>query len=87
MLSVVRHRPLVLPEDALVLLLADQGHDPTDYDAATSVIMDREQEYQGILWQDEGSVSYHRQHGVTAPMVDIGTGAPDGAMDLVREFY
>ena len=67
--------------------VADQGHDPTDYDAATSVIMDREQEYQGILWQDEGSVSYHRQHGVTAPMVDIGTGAPDGAMDLVREFY
>jgi 2-oxoglutarate ferredoxin oxidoreductase subunit beta len=67
--------------------VADADHDPTDYDAATSVIMDREQEYQGILWQDEQSVSYHTQHGMTDPMIDVGAGAPEGAMDLVREFY
>jgi 2-oxoglutarate ferredoxin oxidoreductase subunit beta len=65
----------------------EEDHDPTDYDAATSVIMDRDREYQGILWQDEHSVSYHTQHGVTEPMIDLDDGAPAGAMDLVREFY
>ncbi len=28
-----------------------------------------------------------RTHGVTENMSEIGEGAPEGAMDLVREFY
>jgi len=39
------------------------------------------------MYQNEHSVPYHEQHGVTENMADIPDGAPDDAMDLVREFY
>ncbi|WP_435195632.1 2-oxoacid:ferredoxin oxidoreductase subunit beta [Natronomonas sp. EA1] len=67
--------------------LADEGHDPTDYDAAKEKILDRSKEYQGVIYQDEDSVPYEVREGIDAPMTDVPDGAPEGAMDLVREFY
>jgi 2-oxoglutarate ferredoxin oxidoreductase subunit beta len=32
-------------------------------------------------------VPFEEQEGIEAPMTDVPDGAPDGAMDLVREFY
>ena len=62
-------------------------HDHTDYDAAKDLILDRDKEYQGVIYQDESSVGYEKREGVEEPMTDIPDGAPDDAMDLVREFY
>ncbi|MGM0717844.1 MAG: 2-oxoacid:ferredoxin oxidoreductase subunit beta [Halobacteriota archaeon] len=62
-------------------------HDPTDYDAAKELILDRSKEYQGVIYQDESSVGYEKREGVEEPMNDIPAGAPANAMDLVREFY
>jgi len=59
----------------------------TDYDAAKDLILDRDKEYQGVIYQDENSVGYEKREGVEAPMTEIPDGAPEGAMDLVREFY
>jgi 2-oxoglutarate ferredoxin oxidoreductase subunit beta len=67
--------------------LDDTDHDPTDYDAAKQKILDADKEYQGVIYQDESSVPFEEREGITAPMHDIGDGAPDDAMDLVREFY
>jgi 2-oxoglutarate ferredoxin oxidoreductase subunit beta len=67
--------------------LKEEDHDPTDRDAAKDVILDSEQEYQGVIYQDEESVPYHEQHGVDEDMSVIPDGAPEGATDLVREFY
>ncbi|MFB6195100.1 MAG: thiamine pyrophosphate-dependent enzyme, partial [Haloplanus sp.] len=67
--------------------LADTDHDPTSYADARSRILDPDKEYQGVLYRDEGSVPYGERHGVDADMTDIPDGAPDDAMDLVREFY
>ncbi|MFO7925882.1 MAG: 2-oxoacid:ferredoxin oxidoreductase subunit beta, partial [Natronomonas sp.] len=61
--------------------------DPTDYDAAKELILDRSKEYQGVIYQDESSVGYEKREGVEEPMNDIPAGAPANAMDLVREFY
>ena len=62
-------------------------HDRGDYDAASDLIMDRDREYQGVIYQDDDSVGYETREGVEEPMVDIPEGAPEDAMDLVREFY
>ncbi|PSP68959.1 2-oxoacid ferredoxin oxidoreductase [Halobacteriales archaeon QS_1_69_70] len=62
-------------------------HDRGDYDAASDLIMDRDREYQGVIYQDDDSVGYETREGVEEPMVDIPDGAPENAMDLVREFY
>jgi len=67
--------------------LADTDHDPTDYEDARSRILDPGTEYQGVLYRDEDSVPYEESHGVDANMTDIPDGAPEDAMDLVREFY
>jgi len=67
--------------------LDDTDHDPTDYDDARSRILDPGTEYQGVLYRDEDSVPYEESHGVDADMSDIPDGAPEDAMDLVREFY
>ncbi|WP_410765290.1 2-oxoacid:ferredoxin oxidoreductase subunit beta [Haloferax sp. DFSO60] len=67
--------------------LADTDHDPTDYEAAKTKILDSSKEYEGVIYKDEGSTSYEEKFGVTENMSEIGTGAPDDAMDLVREFY
>ena len=65
----------------------DVAHDPSDYDEAKELILDREKEYQGVLYQDESSVPFEVREGVDEPMVDIPDGAPEDATDLVREFY
>jgi len=62
-------------------------HDRTDYDAAKDLILDPKKEYQGVIYQDENSVGYEKREGVEEPMTEIPDGAPEGAMDLVREFY
>ena len=67
--------------------LQDEDHDPNDYEAAKEVVLDSDKEYQGVMYQDENSVPYHENHGVTEDMSDIPDGAPEDAMDLVREFY
>ncbi|MEE6208868.1 2-oxoacid:ferredoxin oxidoreductase subunit beta [Salarchaeum sp. III] len=66
----------------------DADYDPTDREQAKDKILDSEKEYMGILYQDDDAQSYEQSHGVEGNMADIDTdGAPDGAMDLVREFY
>ncbi|KDS91468.1 2-oxoacid ferredoxin oxidoreductase [Halorubrum saccharovorum] len=67
--------------------LKEEDHDPSDKDAAKDVIFDDETEHQGIIYQDEESVPYHERHGVDEDMSVIPDGAPEGATDLVREFY
>jgi 2-oxoglutarate ferredoxin oxidoreductase subunit beta len=67
--------------------LDETDHDPTDFEAASERILDSSKEYQGVLYRDENSVAYDEQFGLTENMADIPEGAPDDAMDLVREFY
>jgi len=67
--------------------LDDVDHDPTDYEDARSRILDPGTEYQGVLYRNEDSIPYGERHGVDADMSDIPDGAPEDAMDLVREFY
>ena len=67
--------------------LAEEGHDPTDYDAAKNRILDASKEYQGVVWQSEKSIPYSEKRGLDTDMSRIDDGAPEGAMDLVREFY
>ncbi len=67
--------------------LADTDHDPTDRDAAQERILEADTEYMGILYQDENSVPYSETFGLDQNMSEIPDGAPEGAMDLVREFY
>lgn len=67
--------------------LDDEDHDPTDYDQASERIMDFDNIYQGVLYQNPESVGYEKRLGIEEPMNEIPDGAPEGAMDLVREFY
>jgi len=67
--------------------LGETDHDPTDRDAARERITDGDTEYTGIIYQDPDSVPYTQREGIEGPMADIPDGAPDGATDLVREFY
>ncbi|MEF8774499.1 MAG: 2-oxoacid:ferredoxin oxidoreductase subunit beta, partial [Halobacteriales archaeon] len=67
--------------------LEQAGHDPTDYDAAKEAILDADKEYQGVFYRDEDADSYGEAHDLAGERVEIGDGAPEGAMDLVREFY
>jgi 2-oxoglutarate ferredoxin oxidoreductase subunit beta len=67
--------------------LADTDHDPSDEDAAKQKILDADKEYQGVIYQDDASASYAERHGLESDMTDLPDGAPEDAMDLVREFY
>jgi len=67
--------------------VGDSDHDPTDYDAAKEKILDRDTEYQGVLYRDESSTPYNELEGATENMADIDDAPPEEAMDLVREFY
>ncbi len=67
--------------------LGETDHDPADRDAAMDKIMEGDTEYTGIIYQDPDSVPYERREGIEGSMADIPDGAPDDAMDLVREFY
>ena len=67
--------------------LKEEGHDRTDLEAAKKAILSGDKEYQGVIYQNEDSVPFEQQEGIEAPMTDVPDGAPEGAMDLVREFY
>ncbi len=67
--------------------LKDADHDRTDREDAKDVILSGDKEYQGVIYQNENSVPFEQQEGITEPMTTVPDGAPDGAMDLVREFY
>jgi len=67
--------------------LSETDHDPTDRDQARDRILSGDRELMGVIYQDEGSVPFEKRQGLGANMADIPDGAPDDAMDLVREFY
>jgi len=67
--------------------LKEEGHDRNDLEAAKKAILSGDKEYQGVIYQNEESVPFEEQEGIEAPMTDVPDGAPEGAMDLVREFY
>jgi 2-oxoglutarate ferredoxin oxidoreductase subunit beta len=67
--------------------LAETDHDPTDADAAKDKILDASKEYQGVIYRNDEAVSYDQQFGLDTNMSEIPDGAPNDAMDLVREFY
>jgi 2-oxoglutarate ferredoxin oxidoreductase subunit beta len=67
--------------------LKEEDYDPSDYEDAKKKILDSEKEYMGVLYRDEDALSYEEAHGVEEDMSEVDDGAPEGAMDLVREFY
>jgi len=67
--------------------LEDTEHDASSFDQAKDRILENEKEYIGVLYQDEESIPYERREGIDGSMAEIPDGAPDGATDLVREFY
>ncbi|MDS0281354.1 2-oxoacid:ferredoxin oxidoreductase subunit beta [Haloarcula onubensis] len=67
--------------------LKETDHDRSDRDQAKDKILETEKEYMGVLYQDEDSVPFEEREGVDSSMAEIPDGAPEGAMDLVREFY
>ena len=67
--------------------LAETDHAPHDYEQAQERIMTGDREHIGVIYQDENSVPFEEREGLEDPMYNIPDGAPEGAMDLVREFY
>ena len=67
--------------------LGETDHDHGDREAAKRKILEGEKEYAGVIYRDEDSVPWNERAGLTENMADIPDGAPEGAMDLVREFY
>ncbi|MFB6297392.1 MAG: 2-oxoacid:ferredoxin oxidoreductase subunit beta [Salinirussus sp.] len=70
-----------------VVDVSETNHDRHDYDDAKRKILEGDKEYIGIIYQDENSVPFADREGLGADMSDIPDGAPEDAMDLVREFY
>jgi 2-oxoglutarate ferredoxin oxidoreductase subunit beta len=67
--------------------LNETDHDRFDRDQAKDKILESDKEYMGVLYQDENSVPFEEREGIEGSMAEIPDGAPEGAMDLVREFY
>jgi 2-oxoglutarate ferredoxin oxidoreductase subunit beta len=67
--------------------VAETDHDRHDREQAKDKILESDKEYMGVLYQDENSVPFEEREGVEGSMAEIPDGAPEGAMDLVREFY
>ncbi|PSP62181.1 2-oxoacid ferredoxin oxidoreductase [Halobacteriales archaeon QH_8_67_36] len=67
--------------------LTETDHDRHDREQAKDKILESGKEYMGVLYQDENSVPFEEREGVEGSMAEIPDGAPEGAMDLVREFY
>ena len=65
----------------------ETDHDRHDRDQAKDKILEGDKEYMGVLYQDENSVPFEEREGIEGSMAEIPDGAPEGAMDLVREFY
>jgi 2-oxoacid:acceptor oxidoreductase, beta subunit, pyruvate/2-ketoisovalerate family len=67
--------------------IGETDHDPADRDAAIERVTEGGTEYTGVIYQDPDSVPYEQREGIEDNMAEIPDGAPDDAMDLVREFY
>jgi len=67
--------------------LKETDHDRHDRERAKDKILEGDKEYMGVLYQNEDSVPFEEREGIEGSMADIPDGAPEGAMDLVREFY
>jgi len=67
--------------------LDETDHDRHSRDQAKDKILESDKEYMGVLYQDEDSVPFEEREGIEGSMAEIPDGAPEGAMDLVREFY
>ena len=67
--------------------LKEEGHNPNDREAAKQKILEGDKEYMGVIYQDDDSVPFEERQGIDQNMADIPDGAPDDAMNLVREFY
>ncbi|MFW6017679.1 MAG: 2-oxoacid:ferredoxin oxidoreductase subunit beta [Halapricum sp.] len=67
--------------------LEDTDHDPGSFEQAKDRILEGDKEYIGVLYQDDDSVPYTEREGIDSDKSQIPDGAPDGATDLVREFY
>jgi 2-oxoglutarate ferredoxin oxidoreductase subunit beta len=72
--------------DAIVDL-AETDHAPSNREQAKTKILEGDKEYMGIIYRDENSVPWEEREGIEGSMADIPDGAPEGATDLVREFY
>jgi 2-oxoglutarate ferredoxin oxidoreductase subunit beta len=70
-----------------IVNLEESDHDPNDRDQAKDKILESDKEYMGVLYQDDESIPFEKREGVSGSMAEIPDGAPEGAMDLVREFY
>jgi 2-oxoglutarate ferredoxin oxidoreductase subunit beta len=70
-----------------IVNLDETDHDPASADQAKDKILEGEKEYMGVLYQDEESVPFEEREGIDQNMSEIPDGAPEDAMDLVREFY
>ncbi|MFC7058139.1 2-oxoacid:ferredoxin oxidoreductase subunit beta [Halovenus salina] len=70
-----------------VVDLDETDHDRHDKDAAREKVLDGDTEYTGVIYQDDNSIPWEQREGLDESMAEIPDGAPDGAMDLVREFY
>jgi 2-oxoglutarate ferredoxin oxidoreductase subunit beta len=70
-----------------VVDLEDEDHDPSNLDQAKAKILDGDKEHIGVIYQDEDSVPFEQREGIEGSMAEIPDGAPEDAMDLVREFY
>ena len=67
--------------------LSETDHDRHDYDEARERILSGDREHVGVIYQDENSVPFEKREGMDQNMAEIPDGAPEDAMDLVREFY
>ena len=65
----------------------ETDHDPGNRDDARDLVTEGSTEYVGVLYRNEESVPYEQREGIDDNMAEIPDGAPEGAMDLVREFY
>ncbi|MFB6112999.1 MAG: 2-oxoacid:ferredoxin oxidoreductase subunit beta [Halodesulfurarchaeum sp.] len=67
--------------------VAEQDHDPTDYNQAVSKILDSDGEYMGILYEDPDAESYEEAQDALGDKTEIADWPPAEAGDLVDEFY
>jgi len=72
--------------DAIVDV-TETDHDPHDRAQAREKLLTHDKEYVGVIYQDPDSTPWEVREGLTDSMAAIPAGAPDGATDLLREFY
>ena len=70
-----------------IVNLDETDHNSASADQAKDKILEGDTEYMGVLYQDEDSVPFEKREGIDQNMSEIPDGAPEDAMDLVREFY